>query len=84
MKPREIEVHIENLVLHGLPQGSRHNISESIQRELSRLLADRGVPDTWRSSPAEIAAQIHSTPPPIKTAATGEQIARAVYGEGTR
>ncbi|VVB95212.1 Uncharacterised protein [uncultured archaeon] len=42
MRPKSIELHIEELVLDGL---SRHgNIKEAVETELSRMLGDQGLP----------------------------------------
>jgi hypothetical protein len=35
-----IELHIEELVLHGFSPRDRHSIAEAVQGELTRLLAD--------------------------------------------
>lgn len=40
----EIELHIDQLVLHGFPESQRQRIGEEMQRELHRLLAERGLP----------------------------------------
>ena len=41
-----VTVHIETLVLHGFPGGSRHDIGDALQAELARLLAEHGIADT--------------------------------------
>ena len=46
MKPKNIELNIEELVLHGFSPGDRYGIGEAVERELTRLLADRGVPES--------------------------------------
>jgi hypothetical protein len=39
MKPRpSINLHIEELVLHGFAPGDRHRISEAVEQELTRLI----------------------------------------------
>lgn len=43
MTPKNIELHIEGLVLHGFAPGDRYRIGEAVEHELTRLLADRGV-----------------------------------------
>jgi len=43
MKPN-IELDIEELILHGFPPGSRYVIGDAVQKELTRLLVERGVP----------------------------------------
>lgn len=80
MKPREIEVHIEELVLHGIAPESRHRIAEALQSELSTLLAERGIPAPWRANPERVEARTSKVGPQTKPVSTGEQIARAVHG----
>jgi hypothetical protein len=46
MMPRSIELHIEELVLRGFAPGDRYWIGEAVEQELTRLLADRGVPES--------------------------------------
>jgi hypothetical protein len=42
-KPYNIELHIEELVLHGFSPNDRHAIGEAVQRELTRLFVEQGV-----------------------------------------
>jgi hypothetical protein len=44
MKPMNIDLHIEELVLDGLPRVDQYRFSEAVQVELSRLFSERGVP----------------------------------------
>jgi hypothetical protein len=80
MKPREIEVHIEELVLHGFTPGSRWDVAEALQSELHRLLAERGIPEAWRANPGHMDAGPIQAGARTEPAATGKQAARAVYG----
>ena len=48
MRPERVELHIEELVLHGFPTRDRYGIAEAIQRELTRLLIEHGVPEALR------------------------------------
>ena len=43
MKPQQIELHIEQLVLHGFPSRDRAAIGEALQQELQRLIAEQGI-----------------------------------------
>ncbi len=38
-----IEIEIEELILHGFAPGDRVSIGEAVQRELTRLLAEQGL-----------------------------------------
>jgi hypothetical protein len=42
--PSTVEVHIEELVLHGFPGGDRFSIADAVQREVARLVAEGGIP----------------------------------------
>lgn len=44
MNPANIELHIEELVLHGFAPGERYRIAKGMERELSRLLAEQARP----------------------------------------
>ncbi len=39
-----VELRIEELVLHGFPPGDSRRICDAVEYELSRLFAERGVP----------------------------------------
>jgi len=41
--PHSLEVVIEELILYGFNPGDRYSIGEAMERELTRLLAERGV-----------------------------------------
>ncbi|MEA3207803.1 MAG: hypothetical protein QOE70_860 [Chthoniobacter sp.] len=84
MKPREIEVHIEELVLHGFPPGTRWEVAEAVASELRGVLTERGIPPAWQSSPERIEAGAIQAGPQTRPAATGRQIARAVHQGGAR
>jgi hypothetical protein len=38
-----VELHIEELVLHGFDPRDRHGIADAVQQELARLVAERGL-----------------------------------------
>lgn len=44
MTGREIDLHIDELVLHGFPPGDRQAIADALRGELIRLFAEHGVP----------------------------------------
>lgn len=77
-----VRLHIDELVLHGFPAGSRHSIGEATQQELSRLLIERGVPEGMLN-PREIArvdAGSFQVARSAKPDAIGALVADAVYG----
>jgi hypothetical protein len=77
MNPREIEVHIEELVLHGFPRSARWQIADAIGNELRARLTRDGIPVAWQSSPRQLdAGSIKSS----AQAGLGAKIARAIHG----
>ncbi len=81
MRPR-IELHIEELVLEGFPPGDRHRIGVAVEAELTRLLEERGVPETLNSSGLieGINGGSFEVAPGSRAERIGSQVARAVYG----
>ena len=41
----KVEIHVEELVLHGVPASQRHAVGEAMEQELARLFTERGVPE---------------------------------------
>ena len=77
MTPRAIEVHIEELVLHGLSRSTQWQIADAMERELRARLAKDGVPAAWQSSPKQLDA---GSIKPSTHARLGVEIARAIHG----
>jgi hypothetical protein len=84
-QPQAIELHIEELVLHGFEPGQRRAIAKAVEEALSMLLAERGLPPGWAEG-AQIdrldAGQfdvMHDTQP----AGIGAQVAQALYAGAT-
>jgi hypothetical protein len=82
MTEYNIELKIEQLVLHGFAPGDRHRIGAAIQQELARLLAEQGIPpgivqgktiEQFDGGAFEIKAGT-----PLRV--IGAQIAQAIYG----
>jgi hypothetical protein len=40
---QQIEIHIEELVLHGIQPGNRYQLAAAVQAELTNLLQQRGL-----------------------------------------
>jgi hypothetical protein len=77
MNPREIEVRIEELVLHGFPRPARWQIADAIENELHARLRRDGIPAAWQSSPRQLdAGSIKSN----THAGLGAEVARAIHG----
>ena len=85
MKPN-IELHIEELVLHGFAPGDRHQIGEAVQRELVRLFTEQGVsPSLLQGGEvARLDGGAFELAPGSNAEMTGNQVAQAVYGGLTR
>ncbi len=82
MKPQNVELHIEELVLRGFAPGERHRIGEAVERELVRLLDEQGVPPSLAQGSAVEALDCgafevsHGS----KSETVGVQVAQAIYG----
>lgn len=50
LSAQDVEIHIEELVLHGVDVSDRAALGEALQRELQRLVAEQGIP-TLLASP---------------------------------
>lgn len=82
--PREIEVHIEELVLHGVDPRMRWQLADALQNELRLLLEARGLPDGWQSGRQRIDA---GSIPAFSRTTLGmlaQQVAAAVHNGGRR
>ncbi|PXF58914.1 MAG: hypothetical protein C4B59_12555 [Candidatus Methanogaster sp.] len=82
MMPKNIELHIEELVLHGFSPGDRYRIGEAVEQELSRMLADRGVPESLAlgGEIASVDGGAFEVATGSDAGVVGAQVAKAVYG----
>ena len=82
MTPKNIELHIEELVLSGFAHGDRYRIAEGVEQELSRLLADRGVPQSLAEGGeiASVDGGAFEVAPGSRAEVVGAEVAKAVYG----
>jgi hypothetical protein len=79
---RNVDLRIEELVLHGFPPADRHRIGDAATSELARLFAERGVPPALEAG-GEIpvlGAGSFEARPDLGAERVGVQVARAVYG----
>jgi hypothetical protein len=76
-----IELHIEELVLHGFAAGERYAIGDAVEHELARLLHEQSIPISLQSENAadEIKGATFNAAHNAKPRAIGRQIAQAVY-----
>lgn len=77
-----LELKIDDLVLHGLPAFDKDRIARAMQGELERLFAERGVPAFLQSggSVASINGESIQVAPNSSPESVGVQVARALYG----
>jgi hypothetical protein len=81
VKPKNIELNIEELVLHGFAPGDRYSIGEAVEQELTRLLAERGVPHSLErgGEVANMDGGAFEIAPDSRAQVVGAQVAKAVY-----
>ena len=84
MNPREIDVHIEELVLHGFEPANRWLIADALEQELRGLLTAKGVPLQWLSNPERIQGARISAASLTKPERAGVEIAGAAYQGGVQ
>jgi hypothetical protein len=86
MKPRRIELHIDELVLHGFAPADRHLIGDAVAMELTRLLTEQGFPATAVSNPdrAHVDAGQFEVAPNARPQNVGSQVAHVLFGGVTR
>jgi hypothetical protein len=84
--PRVIELHIEELVLRGLPPGDRHRIADALQAELGRLLTERGISSSLAGDAqvARVDAGTFDVPPGATAVGIGTAVAQTLHGAFTR
>jgi hypothetical protein len=72
-----IEVHIEELVLHGFDARQRHAIGDAVHDALARLLAEHGITGAASIDVVHLDGGAFELVPDAR--ATGESIARNVH-----
>lgn len=82
LSPARIEVHIDELVLHGFAAGDRWKIADALEAELRGLLQARGVPAGWGANRARLDAGVACVNPQSQPRFVGEGVARAIYEGG--
>jgi hypothetical protein len=88
-----IEIHIDQLVLEGVEVRDRSRLRAAVEAELTRLLAEGGLPPGLAQGAAPAASRLDSShfipgleggainlPPGLPDGAAGRRIAGAVYG----
>ena len=82
MKPGNINLHIEEQVLHGFEPGDRYRIGQAVEQELGRLLTEGGAPQllTRSGEVPRLDGGSFEAKPVSGVEAIGAKVARAVYG----
>jgi hypothetical protein len=81
MRP-DIELHIEELVLHGVSRSDARRVGAAVEAELGRMLTEQGLPSglTGGAEIAAIDAGQVSLGATGRLESTGAAVAKAVYG----
>jgi hypothetical protein len=77
-----INVHIERLILDGLPvtRDQRDSVHAAVETELARLLADKGFDCSSGYAVPHLTASLIRLSQINKPSLVGHQIAQAIYG----
>lgn len=81
MRPAKIDLHIEELVLHGFASGDRHRIARAMGQELERLLDGQDLPAALAGGVelSHLDAGIFEITPGTRPEIIGARVARALY-----
>jgi hypothetical protein len=82
MRPANVELHIEELVLHGFAPGDRYRIGEAVERELQRLFAEQGAPPSLAQGGERdyVDGGAFEAPRDARAGAIGARVAQNLYG----
>ncbi len=82
MNSANLELHIDELVLHGFAPADRYRIAEAVRAELTRLLTEQGIPPSWLQGGevARLDGGRFDVAPGLKADGIGAQIAQTLYG----
>jgi hypothetical protein len=75
-----IDLQIEELILHDLPYDQRHRVAAAIEQALTRLLAESGAPDGWAGREPVTPGPI-TVNPRLSAEVIGMQVANSIYGQ---
>lgn len=75
-----IEIQVEELILHGFAPGDRASIGEAVQSELTRLIAEQGLASLNHNVEiARVNGGAFDVKPGARSETTGAQIAQSVF-----
>lgn len=77
-----LELHIEELVLHGFAHRDQARIQRSIEQELTRLFTEQGVPASLSTTNEiqQLPGSSLNVRVGMSVEAIGSQVAQAIYG----
>ncbi len=76
-----VDLRIEEVVLHGFAPGDRYRIGDALERELSRLFTEHGMPPLAQGGDIGcLDGGAFEVAPSSNAGAIGVQVAQAVYG----
>lgn len=80
MSRRVVEIRVDRLILQGIDPRHRSRIAKAIERELTRLVMDKGTPPHWEQAGVSVRrvprVAVSSGQPPARIGAT---VAKAIY-----
>jgi len=81
MTTPNLQLHIEELVLHGFAMGDRHAISAALQQELTRLFTEQGIPPNLSQGGRvpQLNGGTVAIAPGTRPELVGSQIAQSLY-----
>ncbi len=79
--PRSIELHIEELVLHGFAPDNHEQFAAAVESELTRLLTERGIPSLLTASGEveQLGGSAFRIQQGEQAEVTGQHLAKAIY-----
>jgi len=73
----KVELHIDELILEGVPNSQRQQVAAAIEAALTTLVAEHGVPPAWEQG-SSLAALTQQVQPGSRPEAIGWQVAQAI------
>lgn len=76
-----IDLHIDKLVLHGFSPHDRHRIGGAVERQLTRILSEQGIPSSLPHGRehSHLDGGKFNAVPNAKAEVIGSQVAQSVY-----
>ncbi len=81
MRQANVELYIEHLVLHGLPYDQRHRVAAAVEAELTRLLAEQGLPPGYEVDAPPVDVSTIRLDPNLTAESAGAWVAHSIYGQ---